>query len=181
MSAGRAIAVLGLLAATGVQAQGSTEPGAWCDRVLPLETVRDVLGPEAARVERRATGVVPEGEGRCNRIYSIGRDPFSDELILLVSGARNSVVARRSLDRIAADVLDPFSLERPAGIGDAAVHYRANDPLRRAAFHTNVSFAVGDRVFELTYINVDDGQDNTFVFNSEQMLALARRIAEAAR
>lgn len=181
MSARPAIAMLALLTAAGAQAQGSAEPSAWCDRVLPLETLRSVLGPEAARVERRATGVVPEGEGRCNRIYSIGRDPFSDELILLVSGERNSAVARRSLDRIAGDVVNPFGLSRPEGIGDAAVHYRANDPLRRAAFHTNVSFAVGDRVFELKYINVDDGQDNKFVFNSEQMLALARRIAEAAR
>lgn len=181
MSARRVIAMLALLAATGAQAQGSTEPSAWCDRVLPLDTLRSVLGPEAARVERRATGVVPEGEGRCNRIYSIGRDPFSDELILLVSGARDAAGARRSLDRIAADVINPFGLERPEGIGDAAVHYRANDPLRRAAFHTNVSFAVGDRVFELKYVNVDDGKDNVFVFNSEQMLALARSVAEAAR
>ena len=53
MSARSVIATLALLAATGAQAQGSTEPSAWCDRVLPLDTLRSVLGPEAARVERR--------------------------------------------------------------------------------------------------------------------------------
>jgi hypothetical protein len=42
----------------------------------------------------------------------------------------------------------------------------------------NVSFALGDRVVELRYFNVDDAKRNKFIQASSELEAIARRIAE---
>ena len=158
-------------------------PSAFCDRLLPVATIPDSLGRAVPGLQRRATGVVREDARHCNRIYSIGADRFSDELIVLVSPARNAAAARSTVQRMAGDARGAhyFGLSRPAGIGDAAVHYRRRDPLNDARMELNVSFALGPLVIELKYQNVDDGKRNKFVQGSDELIALARRIATDQR
>lgn len=164
--------------AASAQAQDRT-PSAFCDRLLPVATVSDSLGRAVPGLQRRATGVVREDARHCNRIYAIGQDRFSDELIVLVSPARDAAGARATVQRMAREARGAhyFGLSRPEGIGDAAVHYRRRDPLNDARMELNVSFALGDLVVELKYQNVDDGKRNKFVQSSDELIALARRVA----
>lgn len=154
-------------------------PSAFCDRLLPVATIPDALGRAVPGLQRRATGVVREDASHCNRIYSIGNDRFSDELIVLVSPARTGEGARATVAGMAREARDAgyFGLSRPEGLGDAAVHYRRRDPLRDARMELNVSFVLGTQVVELKYQNVDDGKRNKFVQSSDELIALARRIA----
>ena len=182
-SARNAVATLsaGLFAcvlAMPTSAQDRT-PSAFCDRLLPVETIPASLGRAVPGLQRRATGVVREDTRHCNRLYSIGEDRFSDELIVLVSPARNAAGARATVQRMAREARGAhyFGLSRPEGIGDAAVHYRRRDPLNDARMELNVSFALGDLVVELKYQNVDDGKRNKFVQSSDELIALARRVA----
>jgi hypothetical protein len=71
-----------------------------------------------------------------------------------------------------------FGLSRPEGIGASAVHFRQPDPLASHRMEFNVSFALGDRVVELRYFNVDDAKPNKFLQASSELEAIARRIAE---
>ena len=71
-----------------------------------------------------------------------------------------------------------FGLSRPEGIGASAVHFRQPDPLASHRMEFNVSFALGDRVVELRYFNVDDAKLNKFIQASSELEAIARRIAE---
>lgn len=175
-------ALLAMAPVTSAVAQDRT-PSAFCDRLLPVATIPDSLGRAVPGLQRRATGVVREDARHCNRIYSIGEDRFSDELIVLVSPARNAAAARSTVQRMAGDARGAhyFGLSRPAGIGDAAVHYRRRDPLNDARMELNVSFALGPLVIELKYQNVDDGKRNKFVQGSDELIALARRIATDQR
>lgn len=154
-------------------------PSAFCDRLLPVAAIPASLGRAVPGLQRRATGVVREDARHCNRLYSIGEDRFSDELIVLVSPARDAAGARATVQRMAREARGAhyFGLSRPEGIGDAAVHYRRRDPLGASRMELNVSFALGDLVVELKYQNVDDGKRNKFVQSSDELIALARRVA----
>ncbi len=168
--------------AASAQAEDRT-PSSFCDRLLPVATVSDSLGRAVPGLQRRATGVVREDARHCNRIYAIGQDRFSDELIVLVSPARDAAGARATVQRMAREARGAhyFGLSRPEGIGDAAVHYRRRDPLNDARMELNVSFALGDLVVELKYQNVDDGKRNKFVQSSDELIDLARRVARDHR
>lgn len=169
---------LALLLAAGPAV--SAEPSAWCDALFPVDDIAAVIGAErAASIARRASGVVAEDERHCSRIYSIGEDRFSDELVVMVSPARDAAGAVRTIDSIArGDGGRRFGESRPAGIGSAAVHFRQPDPLSSMRMEFNVSFALDDRVVELRYFNVDDGKRNKFLQASSELEAIARRIAE---
>ena len=182
MSSAGAAAALGLAALVGVVAPALARdrtPSAFCDRLLPVAAIPAALGRPVPGLQRRATGLIREDAHRCNRIYSIGQDRFSDELIVLVSPARDAAGARATVQRMAREARGAhyFGLSRPEGIGDAAVHYRRRDPLSEARMELNVSFALGDLVVELKYQNVDDGKRNKFVQSSDELIALARRVA----
>lgn len=177
-----AAAALGLAALVGVVAPAPARdrtPSAFCDRLLPVAVIPAALGRPVPDLQRRATGLIREDAHRCNRIYSIGEDRFSDELIVLVSPARNAAAARATVQRMAREARGAHDsgLSRPEGIGDAAVHYRRRDPLAAARMELNVSFALGVLVVALKYQNVDDGKRNKFVQASDELIALARRIA----
>jgi len=154
-------------------------PSAFCDRLLPVAAIPASLGRAVPGLQRRAAGVVREDARRCNRLCAIGRDRFGDELILLVSPARDAADARATvqrMDREASGAHD-FGLSRPEGIGDAAVHCRRRDPLGASRMELNLSFALGARVVESKCQNVDDGKRNKFVQSSDELIALARRVA----
>lgn len=169
---------LALVLAAGPAA--AAEPSAWCDALFPVDDLAAVIGAErAAGITRRASGVVAEDDRHCSRIYSIGEDRFSDELVFMVSPARDAAGAVRTVESIArGDGGRRFGESRPAGIGSAAAHFRQPDPLSSMRMEFNVSFALEDRVIELRYFNVDDGKRNKFLQASSELEAIARRIAE---
>ncbi|ODS64256.1 MAG: hypothetical protein ABS41_03060 [Arenimonas sp. SCN 70-307] len=171
------LALVLLLASGGAAA---AEPSAWCDALFPVGDIAAVIGAErAAGIERRASGVVAEDARHCSRLYSIGEDRFSDELVFMVSPARDAAGAVRTIESIArGDGGRRFGESRPEGLGAAAVHFRAPDPLASHRMEFNVSFALGDRVIELRYFNVDDGKQNKYLQASSELEAIARRIAE---
>lgn len=157
----------------------AAEPSAWCDALFPLSDIAAVIGEtRAAGIERRASGVVPEDERHCSRIYSQGEDRFSDELVFMTSPARDAAGATSTIEAMARDGARHFGFSRPAGVGQAAVHFRKPDPLSDRRMEFNVSFALGDRVVELRYFSVDDGKRNKFLQASSELEAIARRIAE---
>ena len=170
---------IGLLAGAALSAQAA-DPSAWCDALFPAADVAAVVGAErASGVARRASGVVPEDARHCSRIYSIGDDRFSDELVFMVSPARDAAGAVATVDRMARETgVRRFGLSRPEGLGAAAVHFRQPDPLASHRMEFNVSFALGDRVVELRYFNVDDAKLNKFIQASSELEAIARRIVE---
>ncbi|KAA2284084.1 hypothetical protein [Arenimonas fontis] len=167
-----------LLLAAGPAA--AAEPSAWCDALFPVSDIAAAIGgARAAGVERRASGVVAEDDRHCSRIYSQGGDRFSDELVFMVSPARDAAGAVATINAMAReDGSRRFGLSRPEGLGSAAVHFRKPDPLADHRMEFNVSFALGDRVIELRYFNVDDGKRNKFLQASSELEAIARRIAE---
>lgn len=169
----------GLLATAAMSAQAA-EPSAWCDALFPVDDIAAVIGAgRAAGIARRASGVVPEDDLRCSRLYSIGDDRFSDELVFMVSPARSAALAVGAIDRMARETgVRRFGLSRPEGIGASAVHFRQPDPLASHRMEFNVSFALGDRVVELRYFSVDDAKRNKFIQASSELEAIARRIAE---
>ena len=169
----------GLLAAAAMSAQAA-EPSAWCDALIPVEDIAAVIGADrAAGIARRASGVVPEDDRRCSRIYSIGDDRFSDELVFMASPARDAAGAVATVNRMARETgVRRFGLSRPEGLGASAVHFRQPDPLASHRMEFNVSFALGDRVVELRYFNVDDAKRNKFLQASSELEAIARRVAE---
>ncbi|KFN46165.1 hypothetical protein N787_11405 [Arenimonas metalli CF5-1] len=168
-----------MLAGAALSAQAA-EPSAWCDALFPVDDIAAVIGADrAAGIARRASGVVPEDDRRCSRIYSIGDDRFSDELVFMVSPARDAAGAVATVDRMARDTgVRRFGLSRPEGIGASAVHFRQPDPLASHRMEFNVSFALGNRVVELRYFSVDDAKRNKFLQASSELEAIARRIAE---
>lgn len=169
---------LALLLAAGPAAAAGPSP--WCDALFPVADIAAVIGAARADgIERRASGVVAEDGRHCSRIYSIGGDRFSDELVFMVSPARDAAGAVATIDAMAReDGSRRFGLSRPEGLGAAAVHFRKPDPLADHRMEFNVSFALGDRVLELRYFNVDDGKLNKFLQASSELEAIARRIAE---
>lgn len=176
MSRHLAAALLVLAAAPA----GAAAPSAWCDALFPVEEIAAVVGAErSAGVARRASGVVAEDTRHCSRIYSIGDDRFSDELVFMVSPARDAAGAVATIDSMARETgVRRFGLSRPEGIGASAVHFRQPDPLSERRLEMNVSFALGDRVIELRYFNVDDAKRNKFIQASSELEAIARRIGE---
>jgi hypothetical protein len=158
----------------------AAEPSAWCDALFPVDDIAAVIGGErAAGIARRASGVVAEDARHCSRIYSIGDDRFSDELVFMVSPARDAAGAVATVNRMARETgVRRFGLSRPEGLGASAVHFRQPDPLASHRMEFNVSFALGDRVVELRYFNVDDAKRNKFIQASSELEAIARRIAE---
>jgi hypothetical protein len=168
-----------LLAAAAMSAQAA-EPSAWCDALFPVGDIAAVVGADrAAGIARRASGVVAEDARHCSRLYSIGDDRFSDELVFMVSPARDAAGAVATVDRMARETgVRRFGLSRPEGIGATAVHFRQPDPLSERRMEFNVSFALGDRVVELRYFSVDDAKRNKFIQASSELEAIARRIAE---
>ncbi|MBB1061842.1 hypothetical protein [Marilutibacter spongiae] len=154
-------------------------PSAWCDRLLPVAAIAEAVGASSTGLERVATGVVAEDDRHCHRRYRIGQVPASDELILMVTPARDAGAARAAVDGMARDATAAhyFGLSRPTGLGDAAVHYRRRDPLSEARMGLHVNFAMSGQVVELAYHNVDDGERNKFVQASSEVEAIARGIA----
>lgn len=160
-------------------------PSAWCDAVLPVAAIAEAVPQDTTGLSRRASGVIAEGEGRCNRIYSIGGSRFSDELIVLVTPARDPAAARADIERIVREARTEgyFGLARPEALGDAAVRFIRPDPLSNGyRVEFNLSFALGDRVFELKYQSVDDGELNKFVQSANELVGIAEGVvARAAR
>lgn len=169
----------GLLSAAALTASAA-EPSAWCDALFPVADITAAVGDaRAAGVARRASGVLPEDARRCSRIYSIGDDRFSDELVFMVSPARDAAGAVATINSMARETgVRRFGLSRPEALGASAVHFRQPDPLSERRMEFNVSFALGDRVVELRYFSVDDAKRNKFIQASSEIEAIARRIAE---
>lgn len=173
-----ALLAAGLLVACAMPASAA-QPSAWCDALFPVADIAGELGAaRTAGVARRASGVVAEDERHCSRIYSIGDDRFSDELVFMVSPARDAAGAIAAVNAMARDTsVRRFGLSRPEGLGAAAVHFRQPDPLSERRMEFNVSFALADRVVELRYFSVDDAKRNKFIQASSELEAIARRVA----
>lgn len=176
------LATAGMALAWQAHARDAT-PSPWCDALLPVSAIADAVRQDTAGLSRRASGVIAEDARRCNRVYSIGDNRFSDELIVLVTPARDAAAARADIARIIreARVENYFGLAQPAALGDAAVSFIRPDPLSSHRVEFNVSFAVDGQVFELKYQNVDDGQHNKFVQSLDEVVAIARGVAARAR
>lgn len=158
------------------------QPSAFCDQLLPVTTVENTFGEKATNIVRKPTNVIPESTTQCNRIYAENDfDRFSDELIVLVTTASSPAGAKSSLERIAREAKGSFGLSRPDQIGDSAVHFRRRDPLSDARMEFNVSFVVGKHLIELKYQSVDDGKDNKFVYESNELEKLAKKIERNLR
>lgn len=155
-------------------------PSAWCDALLPVDAIPAALGRPVPGLARRTILALPEEAGRCARRYAIGDNPFSDELIVRVSPARDPAGARATLARLRRDAERGrvFGLSTPDGLGAGALHLRRPDPLASHRMAFEVAFARGAHVIELQYHNVDDGQPNTFIQASAELLPIARGIAE---
>lgn len=156
-----------------------TTPSEWCDAFLPLSLFAEVIPePELARsITRRTSGLIAEdGDRVCNRLYSIDDVRGSDVLILIVSSVLSSENARHNVDFIGEDAQERsvWNFARVDRLGDRAVRFFWVDPLQRSTGEFNVSFAMGDRVVELKYMNVDDGLPNTFFQSLDELEALAR-------
>lgn len=173
-----ALLAAGLLCAAAAPVPAA-EPSSWCDALFPVADIAAELGAaRTAGVARRASGVVAEDGRHCSRIYSIGDDRFSDELVFMVSPARDAASAVATVNAMARDSgVRRFGLSRPEGLGAAAVHFRQPDPLSERRMEFNVSFALADRVVELRYFSVDDAKRNKFIQASSELEAIARRIA----
>lgn len=176
-------AALALAAGSVTAAEQSPSP--FCENLLPVAELRALLGSKAAAVERNVRGPVKETDRQCSRIYALPPfDRFSDELILLVTPRRVSgtspatpAAAQKQLDAIARHAGKVFGLSQPTGIGDAAVHFRRPDPLSSSRMEFNLSFIRGAHLVELKYQSVDDGKQNKFVYESVELEALAKAIA----
>ncbi len=156
----------------------TTAESAFCDGLLPVETLVAHLGDKAKEVERKAAGPRKESSEVCSRIYA--HPPFdrlSDELIFLVTPFSSAEGATRALERIAKDASKAFGFSRPEAIGDTAVHFRRPDPLSSMRLEMNISFASGKYLVELKYQNVDDGKQNKFVHSSSELEPLAKFVA----
>jgi hypothetical protein len=181
--------VLSLLLATAGMASAwqaharDAAPSPWCDALLPVSAIADAVRQDTTGLSRRASGFIAENARRCSRIYSIGDNRFSDELIVLVTPARDAAAARADIARIIreARVENYFGLSHPASLGDAEVRFIRPDPLSGHRVEFNVSFAIGGQVFELKYQNVDDGRHNKFVQSIDEVVAIARGVAARAQ
>ena len=178
-------AALVLLATLGVSGQvaWAAPPSARCDALLPVSAIAAAVAADTARLAREATGVIAEDDRHCHRRYRIGATPASDELIFMVSPARDPAAARAAIAAMAreAQADHDYGLSRPEGLGDAAVHFRRRDPLSSRRMGLHVAFALDDLVVELGYHNVDDGERNKFVQASAEVEAIARGVASRMR
>ena len=174
-------AILLTLPAVTVTTAADATPSAFCETLLPVAELRTLLGSKAAAVERSVRGPVTETAQQCSRIYALPPfDRFSDELIMLVTprrGTATPAAAKQQLDALARHAGKVLGLSQPAGIGDAAVHFRRPDPVSSSRMEFNLSFIRGPHLVELKYQSVDDGKQNKFVYESVELEALAKAIA----
>lgn len=164
-----------------VAAQELPPPSPFCDELLPLNYFERVLEERGEGIQLRTTSVITEDDERCSRIYYKGEGSrFSDELIMLVSPARDSDGARSAVMRIAreAEEFNSFGLAYPENLGDTAVVFILPDPLSEWRVQFNVTFALNESVVELKYYNVDDGLDNKFIYSLSELTELARLVAQ---
>lgn len=156
-----------------------TTPSAWCDHILPPSLIWEVVDFYEDRIERRVPGLIAETEDTCNRVYSVDDQVLTDNLILLVSADGSVDGARRNVEFIASDAERDeltFELSRLDGLGHHAVAFFRMEP-RGVTGEFNVSFAVGDRVVEIKYFNVDDGLPGKFIQSLEELITIAVQVA----
>jgi hypothetical protein len=155
-------------------------PAAWCEALLPVDAITAALGRPVPGLARRTILALPEDAGRCARRYAIGDNPFSDELIVRVTPARDRAGARATLARLRAEAEAGrvFGLSTPEGLGAGALHLRRPDPLASHRVAFVVAFARDAHVVELAYHSVDDGQRNKFIQASDELVPIARGLAE---
>lgn len=156
-------------------------PSPWCDEILPASLIAEVsLGWEDA-IERRASGWVEESEGTCNRLYTAEGERLTDHLILLVTSGYSVGVGIDNVNFIGEDAEETegtWNLAWLDGLGSRAVRFIRMDPLNSRTAELNVSFALGEWVVELKYMNVDDGLPTKFFESLGEVEELARRMAE---
>lgn len=153
-------------------------PSEFCDQVLPLATVVDLLGKKANSLVRSTVGFVPESEERCSRIYAKqSSDRFSDELMMLVTVADSAESALASLESMAEKSREYKGFSRPKRIGGSALAFRRPDPLSQIRMEFNIIFVVDNYLIELKYQSVDDGKQNKFVHRSSELVPVAKTAA----
>lgn len=157
-----------------------TTPSAWCDEILPESLIVEVsLGWEAT-VERRTSGWVEETEGVCNRLYTAEGQRLTDHLILIVTSGYSAEGGAHNVTFIGEDAEateGTWDLAWIDGLGHRAVRFLRLGPLSSTVGELNVSFAIGEWVVELKYMNVDDGLPTKFFESLDEVEELAWRVA----
>ncbi len=155
-----------------------TTPSPWCDEVFPDGLIHEVAFDWTEPIERRTSGWVAEEEGTCNRLYSAVGARLTDSLIFLVTSGYSAEGGVRNVEFIGEDAeAASWGFAWIDDLGHRGVKFFRLDPLNDMVGELNVSFAVGEWLVELKYMNWDDGLPTKFFQSIDEVEALARLIA----
>lgn len=171
--------LLGYVAAQVNSLGVDTTPSAWCDEVFPAPLIQEVAFDWTDPIERRTSGWVAEEEGTCNRLYTAVGARFSDELVFLLTSGYSPEGGVRNVEFIGNDAEgESWDVTWIDDLGHRGVRFFRLDPLRSSVGELNVSFAVGEWLVELKYMNWDDGLPTKFLQSLDEVEALARLVAD---